>query len=146
MKLRIITFLMALCCIALLPGCSTVTNLSANQTQRALGGLRPDLALNYMEATKNLVIVDVVPKEMYEAKHFKGAISIPVPDKSDEELKAAFAQIPAGRPVLVHCRRGRIAPGAYRKLLVMRPDISEISYIAGVPPFDEYNRWAEKHK
>lgn len=50
-------------------------------------------------------------------------------------------EIPADRPVLMHCRRGMIVLGAYERILKLRPDIEEISYIDGVPQFDAYNEW-----
>ena len=55
-------------------------------------------------------------------------------------------EIPADRPVLMHCRRGMIVPGAYDRVLELRPDIPEISYIDGTPLFDEYNEWLENQR
>lgn len=104
-----------------------------------LGGLSPEKALEYMKTIKNLVIVDVATTEWYNKEHFEGAIHIPIEELGDDEEKTLFMNIPAGRPVLLHCRRGVIVPGAYRRLKELRPDILEIAYIAGAPLFDEYN-------
>ena len=46
-----------------------------------------------------------------------------------DEAKA-FMELPAGRPVILHCRRGMIVPGAYRRLKELRPVIPEISYVS----------------
>lgn len=107
-----------------------------------LGGLPPAKALEYMKKTPNLVIVDVAARRWYAQEHFDGAVNIPIEELSSEEEKELYLKLPGNRPVLLHCRRGMIVPGAYRTLKSLRPDLSEISYIDGVPPFKAYNEWA----
>lgn len=111
-----------------------------------MGAVTPDAALSYMKRTKDLVIVDVAAKQWYAKEHFSGAINIPIEDISHEEADKLYMEIPAGRPVILHCRRGVIVPGAYRRVKELRPDIPEISYIDGVPPFEAYNEWLASQK
>lgn len=109
--------------------------------QNDLGGMSPEEALKYMQETENLVIVDVASKSNYERVHFENAINIPIEDLNSDEEDALYKEIPKDRPVILHCRQGVIVPGAYRRLKELRPDIPEISYIAGAPLFTEYNEW-----
>ena len=114
--------------------------------QNALGGMQPAEALEYMKAKEDLIIVDVATKGGFAKIHFTNAISIPIENISSDEAKELYLKIPAGRPVLLHCRLGMIVPGAYQTLKSLRPDIPEISYIAGRPLFDEYNKWYEANR
>lgn len=114
--------------------------------QNDLGRLSPEAALEYMQATENLVIVDVASRTNYGRAHFEGAINIPIEDLNSEEEDALYLELPGGIPVLLHCRLGMIVPGAYRRVKELRPDIPEIAYIDGAPPFEAYNEWyAENH-
>ena len=108
-------------------------------TQKALGAIEPTKALEYMLANKELVIIDVATRSHYNRIHFQGAINIPIEEISREEEAKLFQDIPAEKPVLLHCRRGMVVGGAYARLLELRKDIPEVSYIAGVPLFEEYN-------
>ena len=95
-----------------------------------------------MKKTKNLVIVDVAPRKAYDKGHFIGAISIPIEGLSKEEEDKRYKElIPAGKPVLIHCRRAIFAPNAYKRIVELRPDIPEISYINGAPLIQPYNEW-----
>jgi rhodanese-related sulfurtransferase len=47
----------------------------------------------------DLVIVDVRPREEYEAGHLPGALSIPV-----EELSRRIRTLPKGKPIVTYCR------------------------------------------
>ncbi|MBQ8700513.1 MAG: hypothetical protein IJ522_02905 [Acidaminococcaceae bacterium] len=116
-------------------------NAAGAQKQKALGGVTPEAALEYMKNTKNLVIVDVAPRKMYEKDHFIEAISIPIENISKEEEDKRYKELPAGRPVLIHCRRAIFAPQAYKRVLELRPDIPEISFINGGPLIKPYNEW-----
>ncbi|WP_243141032.1 MULTISPECIES: rhodanese-like domain-containing protein [unclassified Lactonifactor] len=107
----------------------------------AIGAMSPEDALEYMQTTSDLVIVDVAATRWYEENHFEGAINIPIEELESEAEDALYMEIPAGRPVLLHCRLGMIVPGAYERILELRSDIPEISYIDGAPLFDEYNAW-----
>ena len=106
------------------------------------GPLSPKDALEYMKTAKDLVIVDVAAKRWYAQEHFKEAVSIPIEELSAEEEQELYLRLPKNRPVVMHCRRGMIVPGAYRMLKQLRPDISEIYYIDGKPLFEAYNEWA----
>lgn len=103
--------------------------------------MTPEDALEYMKKTGSIVIVDVAATKRYDEKHFEGAINIPIEELSSGEEDKLYMKIPAGRPVIMHCRRGMIVPGAYRRVLELRKDIPEIGYIAGAPLFDEHNAW-----
>lgn len=111
-----------------------------------LGPLTPQAALEYMKKTDNVVIVDVASISNYERKHFEGAINIPIENLNDAEERELYLAIPAGRPVILHCRLGMIVPGPYRTLKSLRSDIPEISYIDGTPLFDEYNSWKNEQE
>ena len=106
------------------------------------GPISPKEALEYMKTAKDLVIVDVAAKRWYAQEHFKEAVSIPIEELSAEEEQELYLRLPKNRPVVMHCRRGMIVPGAYRMLKQLRPDISEIYYIDGKPLFEAYNEWA----
>lgn len=109
-----------------------------------LGAMSPQRALEYMKTTDNLIIVDVASKSNFERKHFTGAINIPIEDLDSREQRELYLAIPAGRPVILHCRLGMIVPGAYRTLKELRSDIPAISYIDGAPLFDAYNDWLKE--
>lgn len=126
----------ALFALLLLLCCAVVTNAAE---QKDLGGMEPAQALEYMKTTPDLIIVDVATKSGFERIHFANAINIPIENISSAEAKTLYMQIPAGRPVILHCRLGMIVPGAYHTLKNLRQDIPEISYIAGKPSFEAYN-------
>ena len=107
----------------------------------ALGSMSPEDALEYMKNTPDLVIVDVATTSRYEENHFEGAIHIPIEELDSEAEDALYMEIPAGHPVLLHCRLGMVVPGAYERILELRSDIPEIAYIDGAPLFQEYNEW-----
>lgn len=109
--------------------------------ERRGAALTPEAALEYMKSAENILIVDVASKANYERKHFDGAVNIPIEDLSGAEEDELYKKLPAGRPVLMHCRLGMIVPGACERLAALRPDITELSYIDGAPLFDEYNEW-----
>lgn len=111
-------------------------------TQNQLGGLSPEAALRYMEEAENLVIVNVAGRGSFDREHFDGAIDVPTEDIGDEESEKRLLELPSGRPVILYCRRGRLAAIWYQKLLGLRPDIPEVSYVAGVPLIDDFNDWA----
>ncbi|MCI5850793.1 MAG: rhodanese-like domain-containing protein [Sutterellaceae bacterium] len=111
-------------------------------TQKQLGGLPPDAALRYMEETEELVIVNVAGRGSFDRAHFDGAVDIPTEDIGDEASEKKLLELPKGKPVILYCRRGRLASIWYQKLIQLRPDIPEVSYVAGVPLIDDYNDWA----
>ncbi|MFE3957659.1 ArsR/SmtB family transcription factor [Nocardia sp. NPDC059091] len=64
-----------------------------------------------------ITLIDVRPREEYDAGHIPGAISIPV-----AELVARLAELPADREIVAYCR------GAY---CVMAPDAIRIAQQSG---------------
>ena len=115
---------------------------ASNTGQKALGALTPEQGLEYMKKTKDLIIVDVAPSRAYNQIHLVGAINIPIEGLSKEEEDKRYKElIPKGHPVLVHCRKSIFAPGGYKRIIELRPDIPEISYIDGAPLFKQYNEW-----
>lgn len=109
------------------------------EVQKLLGGLSPSDALEYMKTTKELVIVEVREPQWIGSSWFEGAIRIPW-----SEMEQRYAEIPANRPVILNCGAGQMAPRAYKTLTEKRPDIPQLSYIAGAPLFSEYNNWLKE--
>lgn len=120
--------LCTLCLLATVLPCAAETHL--------LGGLSPDDALDYMKTTKDLVIIEVNQKQWKKKVPFTGAMWIPY-----DQLERRCGEIPARRPVILHCGLGVVSVPAYETLVKVRPDIPELSYIAGAPPIAEYNEW-----
>ena len=100
--------------------------------------LTPQDALEYMKTTKDLVVIDTRDIEV-KPNGFKWALEIPY-----NQLVKRIEEIPQWRPVLLHCWGGNVAPKWYVALLEFNPEIPELSYIAGVPMFDEYNEWLDQ--
>ena len=116
-------------------------SLNANaQNGKQLGGMKPEAALTYMQKTANIVIVDV-REPRYIDNYFQGSIRIPW-----TEMGERFNEIPKGRPVILNCGLGWVAPKAYKILTEKRKDIPELSWIDGAPKFDEYNKWLKQQK
>ena len=109
--------------------------------QQDFGRLPPEEALEYMKKTPNVFILDVSPSEKFAAEHFIDSENIP-----HNELLSRINEIPADRPLLIHCRVGRTCVKAYPLVKKMRPDIKQVSYIAGRPLFAEYNSWIQTKK
>ncbi|GEM_PF-2079446 len=105
-----------------------------------LGPLEPEAALEYMKEaySQGLVIINVVPEEYKQDAAFTGSIYIPY-----TELEARKEEIPAEKPVILHCNRGKASELAYPILKECRKDIPVLSYIAGEPLYDEYNEWVK---
>lgn len=106
------------------------------QETKLLGGQTPEDALEYMKNTPDLVIVEVNAPEWKLSTGFTGALYIPY-----TEMAKRYDEIPEGRPVLLHCGGGIVSVDAYEILQEKRPDIPELSYIAGAPPVRAYNEW-----
>jgi rhodanese-related sulfurtransferase len=101
-----------------------------------MGAISPEDALTYMKNTPDLVIVEVNAPEWKLSTGFTGAMYIPY-----TEMAERYDEIPEGRPVLLHCGGGIVSVDAYKILQEKRPDIPELSYIAGAPPVRAYNEW-----
>lgn len=106
---------------------------------KALWWLTPQEALEYMKTTEWLVIIDTRDFDD-KPNGFKWALEIPY-----NQLVKRIEEIPQWHPVLLHCWWGNVAPKGYKALLEFNPEIPELSYIAWVPLFDEYNEWLKKH-
>lgn len=121
---------------------STAQKIATTKTQttKALGAMSPDTALTYMKSTPNLVIVEVNAPEWKLSTGITGAMWIPY-----TEMAVRYNEIPEGKPVLLHCGGGIVSVKAYEILQKMRPDIPELSYIAGAPPVSAYNKWLANH-
>ena len=107
---------------------------------KRMGGLTPEAALEYMKSTPNLVIVEVNTDYWKLKTGFIGALHIP-----HDQMEKRFNEIPRGVPVILHCGAGVVSVPAYETLIKKRPDIPELSYIAGRPPVSEYNEWYKKN-
>lgn len=121
------------------------SGMTEESSVRALGALTPEEALAYLQETPDVVIVDVATTRWYNTEHMRGALHIPIEELSAEEEAEAYRLLPSGRPILMHCRRGMIVPGAYERVLALRNDIPEIAYIDGAPLFEASNAWLDEH-
>lgn len=107
-----------------------------NKSRRLRGGLTPEEALKYMKTKPDLVIVEVNAPEWKIKTPFVNAIHIPY-----KEMAKRYDEIPKNRPVMLHCGGGIVSVEAYKTLQEKRPDIPELSYIAGTPPINAFNEW-----
>ncbi len=121
----------------------TSTPVRIDNTRNWLGGLSPEDALNYMEENydKGLVIVEVNTDYWKLRNGFSGAMHIP-----HDQMAARCGEIPSGVPVILHCGAGVVSVPAYETLKEKRPDILQLSYIAGRPPVLEFNKWLSEHE
>lgn len=117
---------------------STDQNTEIDHTADWIGPMEPEDALEYMKTTypQGLVIVDVTPIEFKLETGFTGSIYIPY-----TELETRSDEIPANKPVILHCVRGKSSAKAYPILEEKRKDIPVLSYIAGEPLIEEFNTW-----
>lgn len=115
---------------------STTTEETQMNETNAIGSMLPDEALEYMKTVPNLFIVDTATAREYEQNHFDGAVNIHY-----TEMAERYDEIPENRPVLLHCGGGIVSVEAYEILQEKRPDIPQLSYIAGAPPITSYNAW-----
>jgi rhodanese-related sulfurtransferase len=95
------------------------------------GPVTPEDAKTLIQQKKDLVILDVRNPNEYVVAHYPGALNIPV-----NELEARVSEVPAGKPVLTHCAKGRRAERGYELLKEKRQDIKELYFIKGDPIFN----------
>lgn len=60
---------------------------------------RPTVLIELAAVTSQMTVIDVRPREEFDAGHFPGSVSIPLPDLEDR-----YGEIPAGAEVVVYCR------------------------------------------
>ncbi len=114
---------------------------TVDNTANWLGGLEPEKALEYMKEHygEGLVIVEVNTDYWKLETGFTGAMHIP-----HDQMAERYDEIPSGVPVILHCGGGIVSVPAYETLMEKRPDIPQLSYIAGHPLVEEFNEWLEK--
>lgn len=121
-------------------------NLSAQRNQR--GGTIAREVLTELFKKDAVVLVDVRPREEYEAEHLPGAISIPV-----GELVDRVHELPAGKVVVLYCRGPYCLLGdaaqdqlAARKIRALRLSEGVVDWeAAGLPLSRTRNPEAVKH-
>lgn len=116
---------------------------AVDNTDEWLGGLEPQKALEYMKEyyDEGLVIVEVNTDYWKLETGFTGAMHIP-----HDQMTERYDEIPSDVPVILHCGAGVVSVPAYETLMEKRKDIPQLSYIAGHPPVDEFNKWLEENK
>lgn len=100
---------------------------TSRQTQW-LGGMSPENALEYMKTTVALIVIDV-REPQYINQSFDGEMRIPW-----TEMAERYDEIPAGKPILLHCEFGMVVPNAYKTLQEKRKDLKSVAYINGALP------------
>ena len=119
-------------CLCLSSTVFALAMLFPHSVAAATGGpITSEEGATMVEQKNDLVILDVRNPNEYVAAHYPDALNIPV-----HELETRFSEVPAGRPVLVHCFKGKRAQRAYEILRKNRPDIKEIYYINGEVTFN----------
>ena len=95
------------------------------------GPVTPEEAKTMVQQNKDLFILDVRNPNEFVVVHYPGALNIPV-----NELEQRLSEVPAGKPVLVHCALGKRGERGYEILKEKRPEIKELYYIKGTTIFD----------
>ena len=95
------------------------------------GHITPEEGKALIEQKKDLIILDARNPNEYITIHYPNALNIPV-----NELETRLSEVPADKPVLVHCALGKRAERAYEILKEKRPDIKELYHVDGAPIFD----------
>lgn len=97
---------------------------------RAGDVLSPAEVPAYLAATPDVLILDVRTPEEFAGGHLAGALNIPV-----DSLEARLDEIPADRPLLIHCRMGVRAERAYGIVREKKPDLAQVRMVRG--PLEE---------
>lgn len=114
----------------------TLTEQATNIIDK-IWGLNPEVALEYMQVTDDLIIIDTRDLDSLP-NWFIWSIAIPW-----NQIANRVSEIPEWSKVLLHCGGGNVSPKAYRALLETNPKLESLAYIAGTPLFDEYNNRIE---
>lgn len=88
--------------------------------------LSPAEARAYMAATPDVLILDVRTRDEYAQGHLDGAVNIPV-----DSLEARLEELPADRPLLIHCRMGVRAERAYGIVKEKKPELTDVRMVRG---------------
>lgn len=88
--------------------------------------MAPKAALEYRAATPDLIVLDVRTPGEYAQGHLEGSMNIPV-----EELEGRLAEVPADRPLLIHCRTGIRAERAYNIIKEKKPEVTTMHIVRG---------------
>ena len=89
-----------------------------------------DVGKGLIESRKDIFILDVRNPNEYAVAHYPTAVLIPV-----KELESRLNEIPQGKPVIIHCAKGKRAERAYELLKEKRPDLKELVFIKDEPKF-----------
>ena len=104
-------FILALCTLLLLPGCSTHNPQDAGYRQVSM-----EEAIKMMETKINYIILDVRRVDEFAAGHIPGAINIPNENIGTEEIP----ELPnKDQLILVYCRSGNRSKQASDKLVAL---------------------------
>ena len=90
------------------------------------GAVTPEQGKTMIQQNKDMFILDVRNPNEYVVVHYPGALNISV-----NELEQRLSEVPAGKPVLIHCAKGRRAERGYEILKEKRPEIKELYFIKG---------------
>lgn len=90
------------------------------------GRISAEQARDYIRQTGNLVVVDVRSRKEFAASHVPEALNLPL-----HSLPRLAKKLPKESPVLIYCLQGYRALQAYKVLKKLRPDITDIRYVAG---------------
>jgi len=94
------------------------------------GPVTPEEGRTMIQQNKDLFVLDVRYPNEYAAGHYPEALNIPI-----SELETRLSEVPAGKPVLLYCAKGKRSERGYMLLKEKRPDIQNLYYIAGEPIF-----------
>lgn len=97
-----------------------------SQTSEPLAFVTAEEARTAIASRENLLVIDVRTNKEYMGAHLPEAVNMPL-----YAMPRLYRDIPAQRPVLVHCIYGVRALQAYKLLLRLRPDISDIRFVKG---------------
>jgi rhodanese-related sulfurtransferase len=95
------------------------------------GHITPEEGKALIQQGGDLTVIDVRNPNEYVTAHYPDALNIPV-----NELETRLSEVPADKPVLVHCALGKRSERAYFILKEKRPDIKELYHVDGAPIFD----------
>lgn len=99
------------------------------------GPLDAQTSLQILHSGTDIFLLDVRTEAEYAQGHLPNAVLIPV-----DQLEKRLAEIPEDRPVLIVCRTGRRAAGAWDELHSLRPK-QPMWYIRATPRYGADGSW-----